>query len=418
MAEKKQYVTPEIIVVAPEDKGGSARYRLPYGIAKGMGLNTDGMTPREVWEMLKGKGVNPDNAYEELEKKAKTEIKEEKPVEVDAQKEVHKKTITQSKAFNTLPKTAKEKVEKNLDKLSSDQIGIMAKYADKLYEFTNGSGQYGTGGGYIRYEQNSNGNTLDKELGFDFEATTFYHEYGHFIDNMVAKDKTGIYTKYDSTEVNVNEDALYSFNEIMKLGGLSQPLKDLSRITRDQYQAFYKGIAIATGKDKLMPYKSRVDFGYVREPYKPTYTPEKSRELFGEYGYENSLKLWQEYNKNYEAWQMAEKDGTNAKAIQKQKEYEAKMYEHNKVIDANLRRCSIITDFIGLYTNNKINLYKEGYFAHKGSYNKSHNAQGEALAEYFSLKMTNDTKGIEIMKKYLPKTYDAFEKKYNALMEK
>jgi hypothetical protein len=84
MAEKKEYIEPKVIVVEPYEDGlGSARYRLPYGIAKGMGLNTDGMTPREVWEMLKGKGVNPDNAYKELEKKAKTEIKEEEPVEVD-----------------------------------------------------------------------------------------------------------------------------------------------------------------------------------------------------------------------------------------------------------------------------------------------------------------------------------------------
>lgn len=84
MAEEKQYVTPEIIVVDPEEQNGNARYCLPYGIAKGLGLNTDAMTPREVWDMLKGFGVDPDKAYDELEKKAKTEIKEEKPVEVDS----------------------------------------------------------------------------------------------------------------------------------------------------------------------------------------------------------------------------------------------------------------------------------------------------------------------------------------------
>ena len=83
MAEKKEYVPPTFVVVEPDEDGG-ARYRLPYGIAKGMGLDTTGMTPRQVWDMLKGKGVNPDNAYKELEKKAKTEIEKEKPKVVNA----------------------------------------------------------------------------------------------------------------------------------------------------------------------------------------------------------------------------------------------------------------------------------------------------------------------------------------------
>ena len=83
MAEKKEYESP-YIEIEPGEEDGGARYRLPYGIAKGMGLNTDGMTPRQVWEMLKGKGVNPDNAYKELEKKAKTEVKEEQPRPVGA----------------------------------------------------------------------------------------------------------------------------------------------------------------------------------------------------------------------------------------------------------------------------------------------------------------------------------------------
>ena len=417
MADKKEYTKPEFIVVEPEDDGG-ARYRLPYGIAKGMGLDTTGMTPRQVWDMLKGHGVNPDNAYKELEKKAKTEIEKDKPQELDAQREVHKKTITQSRAFNTLSKTAKEKLEKGLDKLSTEQMGIISKFADRLQSFANGSGQYSTGGGYVRYEVDSNGRGLAKELGYDFDAVTFYHEYGHFIDNMVAYDKTGTNIKYDSVEVSVHEDALNCFNDLIKLGGGTKPLKDMGRINREQYQAFYKGIAKATGKDQLWQYKNRSEFGYIKEPYKPTYTPERSRELFGEYGYENAVKLWDRYKKDYEAWQTAEKDGTNANAIQKQKEYEAKLEEHNKPIKNNIERCAILTDFFGLYTNNKINLHKEGYWGHGGSYNKWHSVQSETWAEYFSLKMTNDTKGLDIMKKYLPKTYSAFEEKYNALKGK
>lgn len=90
MADKKEYTKPEFIVVEPDEDGG-ARYRLPYGIAKGMGLDTTGMTPRQVWDMLKGHGVKPDNAYKELEKKAKTEIKKEEPKVVNLR--LQRKTI-------------------------------------------------------------------------------------------------------------------------------------------------------------------------------------------------------------------------------------------------------------------------------------------------------------------------------------
>ncbi len=417
MAEKKIYEQPKFEVVEP-DEGNGANTRLPYGIAKGLGLSTEGMTPRQVWEMLKKRGINPENEYEKLKEKATEEIESEPVKEVDAQREGHKMTITQSKAFATLSKTAKEKLERNLDKLSSEQIAIISKYADRLHSYSNGSGQYSTGGGYLRYDQTSNGDGLDKELGFDFDATTFFHEYGHFIDNMVGEDKTGYSIKYDSSTVSVHEDALNCFNDFLKLGGGTEPLKSMDRIKREQYRAFYKGLAKATEKDQLWAHKSLTEFGYVKEPYKPSYTPERARQLFGEYGYENSVKLWDSYNKDYKAWQQAESDGTNARAKQKQKEYNEELEKHNRPIHNNIKRCAILTDFFGLYTNNKINLYSDGYYGHSGSYNKWHNAQGEAWAEYFSLKMTNDTKGLDIMKKYLPKTYDAFEQKYNAIKEK
>ena len=417
MPEKKIYEEPKVEVIEP-DEGNGSNTRLPSGIAKGMGLNTDGMTPRQVWEMLKRRGINPENEYEKLKEKATEEIKEEKPQEVDAKREVYKTQLTNSKAFNKLPKPVKEKLEKGFEKLSTEQMGIISKYADRLFEYTNGSGQYGTGGGYLRYDQLSNGTGLSKELGYDFDATTFYHEYGHFIDNMVAKDKTGLNMKYDSVEVKVDEDALYCFNEMLKLGGGTQPLKDMGRIKREQYQAFYKGMAKATGKDQLWKAKSATDFGYIREPYKPSYTPEMAKRLFGDAGYENTVKLWDKYKQDYATWQKAESDGTNTAAKQKLKEYMNQMFEHNTPIKNNLERCSILTDFFGLYTNNKINLHQSGYFGHGGTYNKWHKVQEETWAEYFSLKMTNDTKGLAIMKKFLPKTYDAFEKKYDALKEK
>lgn len=417
MPEKKEYSQPKFEVVEPEE-GNGANTRLPYGIAKGLGLSTEGMTPRQVWEMLKKRGITPENEYEKLKEKATEEVKNEPVKEVDAQREGHKMTITQSKAFATLSKTAKEKLERNLDKLSSEKIAIISKYADRLHEYSNGSGKYSTGGGYLRYNQTSNGDSLDKELGFDFDATTFFHEYGHFVDNMVGKDKTGFIIKYDSPTVSVHEDALNCFNKIAKEGGLQTPLKSLDRINREQKQCFWQGLKKITGKGTEKQYKTRRDFGYISEPYKPFYSPEESRKFFGEEGYQRTVKLWEEYRQDYQKYKDAEENGHNQTAIKKAEEWNSTLAEDNASYNANLKRFGIITDFIGMATNNKFDCKASGYWGHSGTYNKERSVQIETWAEYFSFKMTNDTKGLDIMKKYLPKTYDAFEKKYNALKEK
>lgn len=40
--------------------------KLPYGIAKGLGLSTDGMTPSQVWAMLSGYGMKPKEIYKKF----------------------------------------------------------------------------------------------------------------------------------------------------------------------------------------------------------------------------------------------------------------------------------------------------------------------------------------------------------------
>lgn len=42
--------------------------RLPYGLAKKEGIDTTGMTPKQVWEALKGKGINPQQEMDKLAK--------------------------------------------------------------------------------------------------------------------------------------------------------------------------------------------------------------------------------------------------------------------------------------------------------------------------------------------------------------
>lgn len=77
----KQYVQPEIDIVEVDANDGN-KYSLPYGIAKGLGLDTTGMRPREVWDMLKGRGITPENEYDKLKEKAEISIKKGEIIQV------------------------------------------------------------------------------------------------------------------------------------------------------------------------------------------------------------------------------------------------------------------------------------------------------------------------------------------------
>lgn len=50
---KKKYDTPEMDI--EEATHGGNRYSLPYGLCKSVGINTEGMTPREAWEAWQNK---------------------------------------------------------------------------------------------------------------------------------------------------------------------------------------------------------------------------------------------------------------------------------------------------------------------------------------------------------------------------
>lgn len=52
-----------------EGGGGGASTRLPYGIAKSMGLDTTGMSPSEVWAMLGKSGISAKEEYRKLKER-------------------------------------------------------------------------------------------------------------------------------------------------------------------------------------------------------------------------------------------------------------------------------------------------------------------------------------------------------------
>ena len=99
-------MTPTIDVV---EQSGGANTRLPYGLAKGRGLDTTGKTPREVWKMLKGEGIDPKKEYEKLKERGEKNkaTQESKSGTVKNQKEVKdwgkKNNVSFDGLYNGLP---------------------------------------------------------------------------------------------------------------------------------------------------------------------------------------------------------------------------------------------------------------------------------------------------------------------------
>ena len=73
--------------------------KIPYGLCKAAGINTEGMTPSEAWEALEGKlGITPSSIYAELKKEGTvTHITKEKVHPEEKEKEAVSSTESETK---------------------------------------------------------------------------------------------------------------------------------------------------------------------------------------------------------------------------------------------------------------------------------------------------------------------------------
>ena len=207
MANKIEVNTDEVIEINPDEDGG-ARYRLPYGIAKGLGLKTYGMTPRQVWDMLKGKGINPDNAYEELGKKAQDAV-DKKPVQEEKAKLSTKNDIESwgkkvgvsvQGVFNGLPENVAieqaSKFAELYDEFPTKRNGDMKLYtSNRLSAGTCAQAEYSPSNDTLGININAKGFLTEDEVKATIESgwwskvapenykyQTIAHEYGHVIE--------------------------------------------------------------------------------------------------------------------------------------------------------------------------------------------------------------------------------------------
>ena len=151
---KKKYDTPEIEI--EEATNGGNRYSLPYGLCKSVGINTEGMTPREAWE-----------AWQNKTGKTKAEAEKEHWGKTADEKQTDKKSEA------SIPNNGKDeqaKETKNLEReYSSTRKGVSEDLARRAQESRSFS-EYKSGSATASYNSDvsrfdSNVNELIQRYG-------------------------------------------------------------------------------------------------------------------------------------------------------------------------------------------------------------------------------------------------------------
>ena len=109
------------------------------------------------------------------------------------------------------------------------------------------------------------------------------------------------------------------------------------------------------------------------------------------------------------------------KQMQAYREADQKIQEFGgeEAIKANRERIAVVIDFMGASTKARLfNPDDSFYYGHIQEYYKQQPAGIELWAEYFSGKMTRDTKTLDIIKELMPKTFAKFEEVYSTMGQK
>jgi hypothetical protein len=255
MAKKIEIPEQEVVEV---DANDGNRYSLPYGIAKGLGLDTTGMRPREVWDMLKNRGITPKDAYAKLKEKAQNELPE-KPIEV---KEVSKyqtkadvenwgarNNVDFSKAFNGLSEDKAVEQSRRVIELY-EEFPVEPKSGNTVYvSCENWGGRSVASAQYsfvqdrvgIVFNKDNFNSTDEKEVERDVKAgwrsetspenykyQTVNHEYGHAIE-YACLSRLGFKEYVDERKAELLEKARYDWNVARKFKSESKKMVDNAR---------------------------------------------------------------------------------------------------------------------------------------------------------------------------------------------
>lgn len=159
-----------------------ANNKLPYAIAKANGIDTSGMYPKEVWEILAKNGIcvtYPQNTkYEDIIRAENNEEIEEN----EEQQEIEKKLLTKSNQndiMHSYPKTNGFRNSRDLynhrKHMNDFNLKTVAEYEEKAISFINNSqGEIFYSKSkerYYKYDENANTLAI---FGLDSNIITFF----------------------------------------------------------------------------------------------------------------------------------------------------------------------------------------------------------------------------------------------------
>ena len=180
---KKKYDTPEIDI--EEATNGGNRYSLPYGLCKSVGINTEGMTPREAWEAWQNKTGktkaeaekehwNKEDSKDDSNKNKKTEEATKLDIKSETEKMLSSNRIYDSKSMS------KKNIVEQLKYGDENALGVTAKL------FNEDSFAYRDNERETAYFPLFNKVCLKKKTLDDQDhyerGESFYHETWHAID--------------------------------------------------------------------------------------------------------------------------------------------------------------------------------------------------------------------------------------------
>ena len=365
---------------------------LPFGLCAKYGIVLPrNATPREAWNALKHRGIYP--PWTEKGKDQYTSDKNDKTKEYVDEKRKQVYDRLRAVMDNKVPTKYREAVEKQLEMMDENELDIFDKTLHGVnYSFTNRTGGASYSPFWKTITISDEPTALDKELGLDAEMTTFFHEYGHYLEDRVF-GRDGI-RRNPEVRGAINEDLSELCNKICNDKGLGAFNKE--RIKREQSDAIYQWLTDESGVSETNRLINVEMDDFVREqPWRYQYEDES------EY-----IKADAEYRRYVDSGERAAdyKRWLNAIGEGQRKALPYRIQN---------QRFGFLSDTLSPWTNGRINGRSQGLWGHTVAYDKETLAGAETWAEYCSFRGTKDTKGLDMFEKYMPRTKKVFDNLYD-----
>lgn len=377
-ALKKKYTSPDIDIAETKDdeRHDGNKYSLPYGLCKGVGIDTTGMSPREAWEAYENKtGISKkeaerkhwsedksDNKEPKKESKQETKEEETKNREEAINKMLESDRIKETRTFK------KEKIKANLSYGTEEMQSTTANlFNDDSFSYENrkDKGTYFVAlGNRVQYKMPNDGG---EESAYS-KGGAFYHETWHAIDRNYG-DNDYLSKTYTLSDGKTMQETVFRETRTVDWGKVKEEVKQ-------DRNNFVKELG---------------------------YTAERAEEIKNKF--KAKVKEW--YNlptphPQYDKW------------IEATEEYKESLKYSKAVNDAENRLKRKWGDLSDIYSAHSSSSWGLVGMAHEPSYWNLSNRAVEAFAECASAKATNP-ESYAVLKKYVPNVVKGFEEIYEAL---